>query len=122
MSQCSEAAGSDVSRGDHHESGHALVGMLAPVADPVRESLSSPAAKRSASRSARRRATATATAVTSCSPRIKVALGGRAAEKVVFGGLTTRAESVIQNLTQIARNMVGRWGQPPPSSANCWRL
>jgi len=42
--------------------------------------------------------------------KIKVALGGRAAEKVVFGDLTTGAESDIQNLTQIARGMVGRWG------------
>jgi cell division protease FtsH len=42
--------------------------------------------------------------------RIKVALGGRAAERVVFGDLTTGAESDIQNLTQIARGMVGRWG------------
>jgi cell division protease FtsH len=42
--------------------------------------------------------------------KIKVALGGRSAEKVVFGDLTTGAESDIQNLTQIARSMVGRWG------------
>ena len=39
-----------------------------------------------------------------------MALGGRAAEKVVSGEMTTGAESVIQNLTQIARGMVGRWG------------
>jgi hypothetical protein len=45
-----------------------------------------------------------------------------AGSKVAFSDRTTRAESVIQNRTQIARNMVGRWGQPPPSSANCWRL
>ena len=42
--------------------------------------------------------------------KIKVALGGRAAEKVVYGDLTTGAESDIQNLTQVARGMVGRWG------------
>jgi len=42
--------------------------------------------------------------------RIKVALGGRAAERVVFSELTTGAESDIQNLTQTARGMVGRWG------------
>ena len=42
--------------------------------------------------------------------KIKVALGGRAAEEVVFGDLTTGAESDIQQLTQIARQMVGRWG------------
>jgi hypothetical protein len=42
--------------------------------------------------------------------KIKVALGGRAAEKVVFDDLSTGAESDIQNLTQVARGMVGRWG------------
>jgi cell division protease FtsH len=42
--------------------------------------------------------------------KIMVALGGRAAEEVVFGDLTTGAESDIQQLTQIARQMVGRWG------------
>ena len=41
---------------------------------------------------------------------IKVALGGRAAEEIVLGDLTTGAESDIQQLTQIARHMVGRWG------------
>ena len=42
--------------------------------------------------------------------QIKVALGGRVAEEVVFGDLTTGAESDIQQLTRIARHMVGRWG------------
>jgi cell division protease FtsH len=42
--------------------------------------------------------------------RIKVALGGRVAEEVVFDSITTGAESDIQQLTQIARHMVGRWG------------
>src|SRR5207248_4448192 len=42
--------------------------------------------------------------------KIKVALGGRSAEEIVFGDLTTGAESDFQQLTQIARQMVGRWG------------
>jgi cell division protease FtsH len=42
--------------------------------------------------------------------KIKVALGGRSAEQVVYGEMTTGAESDIQNLTQIARGMVARWG------------
>ena len=42
--------------------------------------------------------------------KIKVALGGRAAEEIVFGEPTTGAESDIQQLTEIARQMVGRWG------------
>jgi cell division protease FtsH len=42
--------------------------------------------------------------------RIKVSLGGRVSEEVVFGKITTGAESDLQQLTEIARQMVGRWG------------
>jgi cell division protease FtsH len=42
--------------------------------------------------------------------RIDVALGGRAAEELVFGDVTTGAESDLEQLTEIARQMVGRWG------------
>ena len=37
-------------------------------------------------------------------------IGGRAAEEVVFGTITSGAESDLQQLTAIARQMVGRWG------------
>jgi cell division protease FtsH len=100
----------DRKRTAYHESGHALVGMLTPGADPVRKISIIPRGR--------------ALGVTLSTPetdrfnyardeliaKIKVALGGRAAEKVVFGDLTTGAESDIQNLTQVARGMVGRWG------------
>ena len=42
--------------------------------------------------------------------RIRVALGGRSAEELVFGEPTTGAESDIVQLTEIARQMVARWG------------
>jgi len=42
--------------------------------------------------------------------RIRVALGGRTAEEIVFGEPTTGAESDIVQLTEIARQMVARWG------------
>jgi|GEM_PF-4454501 len=38
------------------------------------------------------------------------ALGGRAAEELVFGEITTGAESDLERATAIARQMVGRWG------------
>ena len=100
----------DRERTAYHESGHALVGMLTPGADPVRKvsiiprgqalgvTLSTPETDRYSYRRDELLA------------KIKVALGGRAAEKVVYGEITTGAESDIQNLTQIARGMVGRWG------------
>jgi cell division protease FtsH len=100
----------DRKRTAYHESGHALVGMLTPGADPVRKisiiprgqalgvTLSTPESDRYNYR--REELVA----------QIKVALGGRASEKVVFDDLSTGAESDIQNLTQVARGMVGRWG------------
>jgi cell division protease FtsH len=100
----------DRERTAYHESGHALVGMLTPGADPVRKVSIIPRGQ--------------ALGVTLATPesdrfnyardellaKIKVALGGRAAEKLVFHDTTTGAESDIQNLTQTARGMVGRWG------------
>ncbi len=44
---------------------------------------------------------------------IKVALGGRVAEEEVFDTITTGAQSDIQHLTAIARQMVGSWGMSP---------
>jgi cell division protease FtsH len=100
----------DRERTAYHESGHALVGMLTPEADPVRKvsiiprgqalgvTLSTPDSDRvSYSRE-------------ELEAKIKVSLGGRVAEEVVYGSITTGAESDLQQLTQIARQMVGRWG------------
>jgi cell division protease FtsH len=100
----------DRRRTAYHEGGHAIVGMLTPGADPVRKisiiprglalgvTFAAPDADRFNYSEQELRA------------KIKVALGGRVAEEVVFGDITTGAESDIQQLTQIARQMVGRWG------------
>ena len=100
----------DRERTAHHESGHALVGMLTPGADPVRKvsiiprgmalgvTLSTPDSDR------------VSYSLEELLAKIRVALGGRVAEEVVYGKITTGAESDIQQLTQIARQMVGRWG------------
>jgi cell division protease FtsH len=42
--------------------------------------------------------------------RIIGALGGRAAEQIIYGDVTTGAESDLEQVTSIARQMVGRWG------------
>jgi cell division protease FtsH len=100
----------DRRRTAYHESGHALVGMLTPGADPVRKVSIIPRGQ--------------ALGVTLSTPetdrysygrqeliaKIKVSLGGRVAEQLVYGDVTTGAESDIQNLTKIARGMVARWG------------
>jgi cell division protease FtsH len=100
----------DRKRTAYHESGHALVGMLTPGADPVRKISIIPRGQALGVTLATPEADRFNYARDELLAKIKVALGGRAAEKLVFGDVTTGAESDIQNLTQIARGMVGRWG------------
>ncbi len=100
----------DRERTAYHESGHALVGMLTPGADPVRKISIIPRGQALGVTLATPETDRYSYARDELLARIKVALGGRAAEKVVFDELTTGAESDIQNLTQVARGMVGRWG------------
>src|SRR5215468_5349329 len=119
----------DRRRTAYHEAGHALVGMLTPGTDPVRKitivprgqslgvTLSSPDVDRfNYSR-------------TELEARVKMALGGRAAEEVVFGDHTTGAEGDIAQVTAIVRQMIGRWGMSstigmvavlPRDGANPW--
>ena len=42
--------------------------------------------------------------------RITIAMGGRAAEDLIFNELTTGASNDIQQATDMARNMICRWG------------
>jgi cell division protease FtsH len=100
----------DRRRTAYHESGHALVGMLTPGADPVRKVSIIPRGQALGVTLATPESDRFNYAYGELVAKIKVALGGRAAEKVVFGDITTGAESDIQNLTQTARSMVGRWG------------
>ena len=100
----------DRRRTAYHESGHALLGMLQEGADPVRKVSIIPRGR--------------SLGVTFQSPaidrygmsekylrgRIVGALGGRAAEELVFGDLTTGAEVDLEQVTALARQMVGRWG------------
>ena len=100
----------DRRRTAYHEAGHAIVGMLTPRSDPVRKvsiiprgmslgvTFSAPDADRFNYLEPEVRA------------KIKVALGGRVAEEIVFGEISTGAESDIEQLTALARQMVGRWG------------
>jgi cell division protease FtsH len=100
----------DRERTAYHESGHALVGMLTPEADPVRKVSIIPRGMALGVTLATPDADRVSYSREELDAKIRVALGGRAAEEVVYGKITTGAESDIQQLTQIARQMVGRWG------------
>jgi cell division protease FtsH len=97
----------------YHESGHALLGLLVPGADPVRKVTIIPHGG--------------SLGVTVQSPiddrfnygedylraRIVGALGGRAAEQLVYGVVSTGAANDLQQVTMIAHEMVVRWGMSP---------
>ena len=94
----------------YHEGGHALVALLTPGADSVRKVTIVPRGQ--------------ALGVTQFMPiddrhnyarnylitRIAVGLGGRVAEQVAIGEITTGAENDLQQVTNLAREMVTRWG------------
>src|SRR5260221_1060321 len=94
----------------YHEGGHALTGLLSEQADPVTKVTIVPRGQ--------------ALGVTMSTPlddrynyskdylftQIVTALGGRAAEQVAMGHITTGADNALQKVTAIARQMVMRWG------------
>ncbi|HLX55450.1 MAG TPA: AAA family ATPase, partial [Ktedonobacteraceae bacterium] len=94
----------------YHEGGHALAGLLTENADPITKVTIVPRGQ--------------ALGVTMATPlddrynyskdyllaQIVYALGGRAAEQVAIGHITTGAENDLQRVTAIARQMVTRWG------------
>src|SRR5215208_1674221 len=94
----------------YHEGGHAILGLVVPGADPVNRVTIVPRGQ--------------ALGVTYQRPeddrynypegylraRIIGALGGRVAEEIVYGTRTTGAESDIEQVTDLARRMVTRWG------------
>src|SRR5690606_17687319 len=94
----------------YHGGGHAILGLVVPGADPVQRVTIVPRGQ--------------ALGVTYQRPltdrynypqaylraRIIGIMGGRAAEEVVYGTKTTGAENDIEQATNLARNMVTRWG------------
>lgn len=94
----------------YHESGHAIVAWLLPDADPVFKVTIIPHGR--------------ALGVTEQVPgkdqynlnrsyllaKLTVMLGGRTAEEIAIGDITTGAENDLVEATKLARRMVTRWG------------
>jgi cell division protease FtsH len=94
----------------YHEAGHALVAWLTPAADPVHKVTIIPRGR--------------TLGVTEQLPgedhynysreyllaRLAVMLGGRTAEEIAIGDITTGAENDLVEATRLARRMVTRWG------------
>ncbi len=97
----------------YHESGHALLGMLTTGADPVRKVSIIPRGRALGATLQTPEADRYGYSATYLRGRITGALGGRAAEELVFDEFTTGAESDLEMATTIGRQMVGRWGMSP---------
>ncbi|MFE7131316.1 ATP-dependent zinc metalloprotease FtsH [Streptomyces sp. NPDC057638] len=94
----------------YHESGHALLGMLQPGADPVRKVTIVPRGRALGVTLSTPEADKYAYTEEYLKGRIIGALGGMAAEQVVFEVITTGSESDLEQVTRLARGMVGHWG------------
>jgi cell division protease FtsH len=94
----------------YHEGGHALVAWFTPEADPVHKVTIIPRGR--------------ALGVTEQLPgedhynysrsylmaRLGVMLGGRTAEEIAIGDITTGAENDLVEATRLAKRMITRWG------------
>jgi cell division protease FtsH len=94
----------------YHEAGHALVGMLVPGGDPVRKATIIPRGHALGVTLLRAEIDRYGYTAEFLRGRLATALAGRAAEELVFGNVTTGPEGDIELVTQLARQMVGRWG------------
>jgi cell division protease FtsH len=100
----------DRQRTAYHEAGHALLALLIPGSDPVHRVSIVPRGMALGATWQLPIDDRTSYAEDYLRARITCALGGRAAEKIVYGVATTGAESDLQQVTEIARRMVLRWG------------
>ncbi|HVZ42626.1 MAG TPA: ATP-dependent zinc metalloprotease FtsH [Ramlibacter sp.] len=94
----------------YHEGGHAILGIVVPGADPVHRVSIVPRGQALGVTYQRPQTDRYNYPEDYLRARIVGMLGGRAAEEIVYGTKTTGAESDIEQATQIARNMVTRWG------------
>jgi cell division protease FtsH len=95
----------------YHESGHALVAELVPSADPV-SSISIIPRGIAALGYTTQLPTEDRYLMTRSEllARIDVLLGGRVAEEIVFGDVSTGAQNDLQRATEIARTMITQFG------------
>jgi len=95
----------------YHESGHALLAELVPGADPVSKISIIPrgiaALGYTTQQPTEDRYLLTRSELVA---RIDVLLGGRVAEEIVFGEISTGAQNDLQRATEIARTMVTQFG------------
>ena len=94
----------------YHEGGHTLVGLLLEHADPVHKVTIIPRGRAGGYMLSLPKEDRSYRTRSELIDRIKVALGGRVAEEVVLGEISTGASSDIQQATRIIRSMIMEYG------------
>lgn len=94
----------------YHESGHAILGLVVAGADPVNRVTIVPRGQALGVTYQRPQTDRYNYPEAYLRAKIVGMLGGRASEEVVYGTKTTGAENDIEQATNLARNMVTRWG------------
>ena len=94
----------------YHEGGHTLVGLLLEHADPVHKVTIIPRGRAGGYMLSLPKEDRSYRTRSELIDRIKVTLGGRVAEEVVLGEISTGASSDIQQATRIIRSMIMEYG------------
>ena len=94
----------------YHEGGHALVAAVLPDVDPLYKVTIVPRGRTLGVTQFRPEDDRRNVPRTYLLERLAVALGGRSAEELALGDITTGAENDLKEATQVARRMVSEWG------------
>ena len=94
----------------YHEAGHALVGRLLPAADPVHKATIIPRGPSLGLTSFLPEEDRHNASRQWCLATIRMSMGGRAAEEIVFDEYTSGCAADLSQSTRIAHSMVCEWG------------
>jgi len=94
----------------YHEAGHALVSALLPKTDPIHKVTIVPRGRALGLTAFLPKHDSHSYDIDFLSNRITIAMGGRAAEEIIFDEVTTGASNDIQQATDTIRNMICNWG------------
>jgi cell division protease FtsH len=94
----------------YHESGHALLACLLPNADPLAKVTIIPRGRALGATEQMPEEERYTLPESFLRDRITIMLGGRTAEKIVFGELSSGAEDDLKQATILARRMISQWG------------
>ena len=94
----------------YHEGGHTLVGMLLPNADPVHKVTIIPRGRAGGYTLMLPKEDRSYATRSELMDKLKVAMGGRVAEEVMLGEISTGASQDIQQASRIVRGMITQYG------------